>query len=275
MFAPAGAAVSVDRLLRIWRGKEGIAIPESSPWAQRMIQIEASIVYFTTFWWKTLGVSWMNGTAVYYSIHLREIGRFPIPGMHSPVFMRLAAWGTLVVEFSAGVLVWFRELRYFVLLAVIGLHLGIEYTMTLPLFEWITMATLITFVDPADLSRAWAWVRQRVGPRMGAVRLVVYDPALAMSVRAANVLRVIDIFGRLQVVEITAPEALALLPAPVPEPAPSAAHPVMVLGAGAPRVGFAVLTSLAPVIPLLWPLAPLAFAVRPTPRVPGVASAAR
>ncbi len=273
MFAPAGAALSVDRLLRIWRGKEGIAVPESSPWAQRMMQIEASIVYFTTAWWKTLGVTWMKGTAVYYSLHLREIARFPIPGMHSPFLMRLAAWGTLVVEFSAGILVWFRDLRYFVLLAVIGLHLGIEYTMTLPLFEWITIATLITFVDPADLSRVWAWIRQRVGPRIGAVRIVVYDPALAMSVRAANVLRVIDIFGRLQVVEIAAPDTLALLP--VPPPALSAEHPVMVLTTAGPRVGFALLATLAPVIPLLWPLAPLALASHPTPRVSGAASAVR
>jgi hypothetical protein len=273
MFAPAGAALSVDRLLRIWRGKEGIAVPESSPWAQRMMQIEASIVYFTTAWWKTLGVTWMKGTAVYYSLHLREIARFPIPGMHSPFLMRLAAWGTLVVEFSAGILVWFRDLRYFVLLAVIGLHLGIEYTMTLPLFEWITIATLITFVDPADLSRVWAWIRQRVGPRIGAVRIVVYDPALAMSVRAANVLRVIDIFGRLQVVEIAAPDTLALLP--VPPPALSAEHPVMVLTTAGPRVGFALLATLAPVIPLLWPLAPLALASHPPPRVSGAASAVR
>ena len=273
MFAPAGAALSVDRLIRIWRGKEGVAVPESSPWAQRMIQIESSIVYFTTFWWKTLGVTWMNGTAVYYSLHVWEIARFPIPGMHSPFFMRLAAWGTLVVEFSAGVLIWFRDLRYFVLLALIGLHLGIEYTMTLPLFEWITMAMLITFVDPADLSRAWAWIRQRVGPRIGAVRLVVYDPALMISVRAANILRVIDIFGRLQVVEIATPETLALLP--VPPPALSAEHPVMILTTAGPRVGFALLTTLAPVIPLLWPLAPLALASHPAPRVSGATSAVR
>ncbi len=239
-----------------------------------MMQIEASIVYFTTFWWKTLGVSWMNGTAVYYSIHVQEIARFPLPGMHSPFLMRLAAWGTLAVEFAAGVLVWFRDLRYYVLLAIIALHLGIEYTMTLPMFEWITMATLITFVDPADLSRAWAWIRQRVGPRLGAVRLVVYDPALAISVRAANVLRVIDIFGRLQVVEITAPETLALLPGPAP--VLTAEHPVIALSpAGGARIGFALLTTLAPVVPLLWPLAPLALALRPTPRVSGAPSAAR
>jgi hypothetical protein len=272
MFAPAGAALSVDRLLRIWRGTEGVAVPVSSPWAQRLLQIQASIVYVTTFWWKTLGKTWMNGTAVYYALHLREVGRFPIPGMHSPLMMKAATWGTLVVEFSAGVLVWLRDLRYFVLLAVIGLHLGIEYSMNLPLFEWITMATLVTFVDPADLSRVWAWIRARVGPWMGAIRTVVYDPALPPSLRGANVLRVSDIFGRLRFVEITAPEALSLLP--VPAPALSREHPVFVLTPTGPRGGFAAVVALGPVVPILWPLTPLTLFARPTRRARGAASAA-
>jgi hypothetical protein len=272
MFAPAGAAISVDRLLRIWRGAEGVAIPESSPWAQRLLQIQASIVYFTTFWWKTLGKTWMAGTAVYYALHLQEIGRFPIPGMHSPLVMKIATWGTLVVEFSAGVLVWFRDLRYFVLLAVIGLHLGIEYSMNLPLFEWITMATLITFVDPVDLSRVWAWIRRRVGPHIGVIRTVVYDPALEASLRAANVLRVIDIFDRLRLVEITAPETLSMPPRPAPTI--SREHPVVVVTAAGPRARFGAVVALAPVIPVLWPLAPLALFARPNHSVSDAASAA-
>ena len=32
IFAPAGAALSVDRLIRVWRGKEGAEIRPRSPW---------------------------------------------------------------------------------------------------------------------------------------------------------------------------------------------------------------------------------------------------
>ena len=43
MFAAAGVALSVDRLRRIWAGKEGAEVLLYSPWAQRMIQIQVSL----------------------------------------------------------------------------------------------------------------------------------------------------------------------------------------------------------------------------------------
>src|SRR6202522_2977051 len=52
MFAPAGAALSFDRLLRIWRGKMkrgtelGARPRPQRPWAQRMIQIQRFFIYF-------------------------------------------------------------------------------------------------------------------------------------------------------------------------------------------------------------------------------------
>ena len=55
MFAPAGAAFSLDRLIAIRRGKQGPQIKPRAPWAQRMIQIELSLLYLTSFFWKLKG----------------------------------------------------------------------------------------------------------------------------------------------------------------------------------------------------------------------------
>ena len=79
MFAPAGAAFSVDRLIRVRRGLEGAQIQPRAPWAQRMIQLELALLYLTAFWWKMKGHTWINGTALYYVLHLRSIARFPVP----------------------------------------------------------------------------------------------------------------------------------------------------------------------------------------------------
>jgi hypothetical protein len=79
IFAPAGAALSVDRLIRVWRGKEDTAIQSRSLWAQRMIQIELALVYFAAFCSKAQGSPWVDGTALYYVYHLDEIRRFPVP----------------------------------------------------------------------------------------------------------------------------------------------------------------------------------------------------
>src|SRR6516164_5819746 len=54
IFAPAGAALSLDRLIGMWRGKDSGVRPRS-PWAQRMIQIQLALVYLTTFLVKIKG----------------------------------------------------------------------------------------------------------------------------------------------------------------------------------------------------------------------------
>jgi hypothetical protein len=169
MFAPAGAAYSIDRWLRRRRGVEGSEIPSSSPWAQRMIQIQVSLVYLMTFWTKTQGSLWVDGTALHYVNHLDSFHRFPVPAIfYDPFVVHIETWLTLFVEFALGVLIWFKELRYRVLLAGLILHLSLEYAMNVPLFQWIMLATLVTFVEPPVLARAMAWVRDRLPLRLQA-----------------------------------------------------------------------------------------------------------
>src|SRR4051812_28262555 len=46
IFSHAGRALSVDKWLRVKRGKEGPELGEFSPWAQRIMQIQLAMVYF-------------------------------------------------------------------------------------------------------------------------------------------------------------------------------------------------------------------------------------
>jgi hypothetical protein len=161
MFAPAGAALSIDRLIRLHRGKEGPEIQPRAPWAQRMIQFELALLYFVTFWWKSTGAAWVNGTAVYYLNHLADYQRFPLPSWAElPIFVKLGSWLTLAIEFSLGVLVWFKELRYPVLLTGLVFHLFLEYRLEVPLFQWTVLSAYVLFIDPRDLTRAWTWIRK-------------------------------------------------------------------------------------------------------------------
>ena len=163
MFAPAGAAFSLDRLLRVRSGKEGLEIQPRSPWAQRMIQFELALLYFVSFCWKSMGAPWVDGTALFYVTHLSEIQRFPSPGwIQHPVILKLGSWLTLAIEFSLGVLIWFKELRYWLLLVGLLFHLSVEYALNLPMFEWDILAGYVLFIDPEDLNRAEKWVRGRI-----------------------------------------------------------------------------------------------------------------
>ena len=162
MFAPAGAAFSLDRLIRVRRGLEGNAVARSAPWAQRMIQLELALMYFASFCWKLKGNTWLHGTALYYVIHLQSIARFPIPGwIQHPAILKIGSWFTLLLEFSLAILIWFRRLRYPLLLIGVLFHLCLEYALNLPMFEWDVLSAYVLFVDPADIERVWSGIGQR------------------------------------------------------------------------------------------------------------------
>ena len=168
MFAPIGAALSVDRLIYRYRGGRQTEPKLVLPWAQRMIQIQTTLVYLSSFYWKLHGGTWLDGTAVYYVLHLSEFKQFFVPGADNAAIIKLMTWSTLAIELSLGTIVWIKQLRYWVLLAGIFLHGGLEYALNIPLFSFTIVATYLTFVDPRDLDavRAWLRVRWRDFPRM-------------------------------------------------------------------------------------------------------------
>jgi hypothetical protein len=154
MFAPAGAALSVDRWIRVRRKLEGETIEPRAPWAQRMIQFELALLYFSSFLWKIKGAPWLNGTALFYVFHIHSIQRFPVPAWTQQLWiLKLVTWYTLALEFSLGVLIWFRPLRYPLLVLGLLFQLSIEYTLNIPMFEWDVLTAYVLFVDPTDLQR--------------------------------------------------------------------------------------------------------------------------
>jgi hypothetical protein len=155
IFAPAGAALSLDRVIRLRNKQEGPEVEPRAPWAQRMIQLQLSLLYLTSFWWKLKGHAWLNGTALYYVIHLHEIRRFPLPSwLLNTAMLKFGGWLTLALEFSLGILIWVRRFRYYLLLLGVLFHLCIEYALNIPMFQWDVLSAYVLFVEPRDLKRA-------------------------------------------------------------------------------------------------------------------------
>jgi hypothetical protein len=250
MFAPAGAALSVDRLIRIWRGKEGVEIQPCRPWAQRMIQFELALLYFAGFCSKIEGGSWVQGTALYYVYHLDELQRFPIPSwFFHPIILRLGTWFALALEFSLGVLIWIKELRYPLLAVGVLFHLSLEYSLNIPMFQWDVLTAYILFVDPADLTLFWNWIRTRADRYFGKQMNVIYDGASERRLRTANMLRAIDIFGRLSFADLRDPHAQ------FDAPRQEAQNQLLVATSSGLCRGRDALRAISGVVPVLWPLA--------------------
>jgi hypothetical protein len=152
--APAGAALSVDRLRtaprRFWE------FPARAPWALRLIQIQISIGYLTAVWHKAHNGLWTNGTAVSYALRMQDIHHLYTPAFitHSVPLTNLLTYGTLAIEFSLGVLIWNRAARPYVLALGVCLHLGIDSSIMIGFFSYAMLASYLAFVPPETATRA-------------------------------------------------------------------------------------------------------------------------
>jgi hypothetical protein len=58
-----------------------------------------------------------------------------------------------------------KDLRYILLALGLLFHLWLEYSLNIALFQWDVLSAYILFVDPADASRAWKWIKLHLAGR--------------------------------------------------------------------------------------------------------------
>lgn len=163
ILSPSGAALSVDRIIRVARGVEKVGPVLIVPWTQRLMQLQVSIIYLSTVLGKASGPAWQDGSAIYYPLSYPELQRFPMPhfGTEDLWIIDLLTYGTLVIEASMAVFVWHPRLRLYALLGGVMLHLGIEYSMNIPLFAGIMISTYAVFLNDEDWRKLRKWLRRR------------------------------------------------------------------------------------------------------------------
>jgi hypothetical protein len=164
MLSPCGAAYSLDTR-RAARRRGTLAEPLIIPWAQRLIQLQLCLIYFITAILKAHGAHWLNGTAIHYVLNNPEVGRFSLdPLSRYPLIINVMTYGALFVEFALPFWLWFRAIRPWVILAGVGLHIGVLLTVNVPLFGEMMTACYLTFLTPQELDVFLGWLR-RLDPR--------------------------------------------------------------------------------------------------------------
>ena len=76
--------------------------------------------------------------------------------METEWLIRLTTWGTMVVEACLPFLLFLSRTRRVGIVLGVVLHLSMEYSMHLFLFQWIMMLGLLAFTKPED----FAWFRR-------------------------------------------------------------------------------------------------------------------
>ena len=116
-------------------------------WALRLIQFQMTVIYASTALCKLEGETWQNGSAVGYVSRMTDnFGRWISPEWFDlPWITPLATWGTLAVEAFLPFGLWIPKIRWFAIGLAALMHLGIEASMNLFLFQWVMLLGLVSF----------------------------------------------------------------------------------------------------------------------------------
>jgi hypothetical protein len=160
MLMPAGETWSLDARRRLKGG--GVERPRA-PWGLRLVQMQVSAIYLFSVWAKVRGTTWNDGTAVGIALQLQDLQRFAVPASVSTSLLvsAILTYSSLAVEASLAFGLWLPRLRYWVMAAGVGLHLGIEGSLLIGWFSLAIVSSYLAFVPPEHLRRAVAWVRSR------------------------------------------------------------------------------------------------------------------
>jgi predicted DCC family thiol-disulfide oxidoreductase YuxK len=219
MFAPAGAAFSVDSLRRRLRSQDPASCGPLlvAPWAQRMMQLQVALIYFTTVYAKSRGELYHNGSAMYYVFGLVDFSVRGIENlMNYPVLYSALTFGTLFAEIAITFLIWFRATRPYAVTLGILLHLWIMWCMVLPVFGILMVATYIAFYTEEELEAGLAGSRKCFAQRRARVYV---DGDCGLCLRARKVMESLDLFGRLEFLNAREGASDGPLPAGVTEAA--------------------------------------------------------
>jgi hypothetical protein len=141
-------------------------------------------------------------------------------------------------------LVWFKEVRYYVLLAAVVFHLGLDWSMNIPQFQFIMITALITFVDPSDLSALVDKIRLRSKPLFGPAVQIEFSGHIRGAVKLAELARRLNLLGAVELVEMDEQGV----------PAREGRPPLSISQGGRMLSGSSALKAVAARLPLLWPV---------------------
>lgn len=164
IFSQCGQALSVDLLIKRWLKKQPLWAPAEakSPWALRLLQVQIALVYWAAYSAKICGQTWIDGTAVYYITHIIEENKYALPYLYDHLWTaRILSWLTLVGEFALCILIWIKELRLPIIIGGIIMHLFFDFTLIIPQFQTIMIASLMCFIEPSTYEKFWRFVKSK------------------------------------------------------------------------------------------------------------------
>lgn len=123
--------------------------------AFRLCQLQVCVIYFYSGLEKLKGTHWWYGDAIWRVLANHQLAVADFSWLAPfPLLIVLSTWGTLLWEVYFPVLVWLPAWRRWMLLAGVGLHVGISLTMNIPFFGFLMMFAYAVFLTDREIGRA-------------------------------------------------------------------------------------------------------------------------
>jgi hypothetical protein len=173
-FSPWGQAWSLDAWLHARRRRRnGAETAEPLPWAWtlRMMQVQFLLIYAISLGYKfAQDVSWLNGDALHWTIasdrwwRMGEMSWLTLSC--GGLLRKCMTYGTIFIEGSAPLLVWFPTTRPYVVGALVFLHTGIAIMIPgVAFFSLLMVVGLMLFIPAETFRGARAAVRHSLSRR--------------------------------------------------------------------------------------------------------------
>lgn len=114
-------------------------------------RFQIALVYAFAGMYKLFGADWVSGDAIYYILN---VDAFSMPWLkalaeESGLLLKLITWGVMGYQLAFPVLIWFKKLRWPVLIAGTCMHLFIAFGMGLVDFGFAMIAAYVVFYPNA------------------------------------------------------------------------------------------------------------------------------
>jgi hypothetical protein len=152
LFSRCGGRYSVDYYLAKRAGK--FYRTWSIPAFEYLIRMQLFMLYVSVALVKLIRPVWQEGYALYYVLRQKNFQLFQLPApFYEPSMSKVFTYFTLVLETVLALGLWFKPIRYPLLILAVLFHMGMHLTLNIPLFQPFVIATLICFVDPKDVRK--------------------------------------------------------------------------------------------------------------------------
>lgn len=121
------------------------------------IMIQVCFVYLFKALAKLQGELWLNGTAIYYTMRVKDFMAtdWNIPLTENHYFVVLGTYFTIFWELAFPFLIWFRKTKYYILFFGVVLHVGIWIFMRIDNFSWVMISTYFVFISDEEYSNIY------------------------------------------------------------------------------------------------------------------------